>query len=214
MIRKAPFAPTANMWGALLTACRINKNIQLARLAAEQLLAMEPQKVNNYIVLLNLYISSGKHDEALTVVNTLKKAGLHMGAACSWITVKKKDHGFFFNDSLNPKSSEIYQRLDTLMEEIKELGYVTEDDELLPDILPDEQETLKVYHSEKLAVAFGLISTSPSAPLTINQNHRLCRDCHKVIKFVSKVTKREITVRDASRFHHFKLGTCSCGDYW
>jgi hypothetical protein len=100
------------------------------------------------------------------------------------------------------------------MEEIKELGYVCEDDELLPDILPDEQETSKVYHSEKLAVAFGLISTSPSAPLTINQNHRLCRDCHKVIKFVSKVTKREITVRDASRFHHFKLGTCSCGDYW
>ncbi|KAM0828447.1 hypothetical protein ACQ4PT_067545 [Festuca glaucescens] len=214
MIRKAPFTPTANMWGALLTACRINKNIQLARLAAEQLLAMEPQKVNNYIVLLNLYISSGKHDEALTVVNTLKKAGLYMGAACSWITVKKKDHRFFFNDSLNPKSSEIYRRLDTLMEEIKELGYVSEDDELLPDILPDEQETLKVYHSEKLAVAFGLISTSPSAPLTINQSHRLCHDCHKAIKFVSQVTKREITVRDASRFHHFKLGTCSCGDYW
>ncbi|KAF7109201.1 hypothetical protein CFC21_109502 [Triticum aestivum] len=214
VIRKSPVTPTANMWGALLTAGRMNKNIQLARLAAEQLLAMEPQKVNNYIVLLNLYMNSGKRDEALTVVSTLKRAGLSMSAACSWITVKKKDHRFFFNDSLNPKSSEIYQRLDTLMEVIKELGYVIEEDELLPDILPDEQKTLKMFHSEKLAVAFGLISTSPSAPLTINQSHRLCHDCHNVIKFVTQVTKREITVRDASRFHHFKLGTCSCGDYW
>ena len=65
------------------------------------------------------------------------------------------------------------------MEEIKELGYVVEEDELLPDILPDEQETMKVYHSEKLAVAFGLISTSPSAPLTINQSHRLCRGIYR-----------------------------------
>lgn len=214
MIRKAPFTPTANMWGALLTACRIRKNIQLARLAAEQLLAMEPQKVNNYIVLLNLYISSGRQDEALKVVNTLNGAGLCMSNACSWITVKKKDHRFFFKDSLHPKSSEIYRKLHTLMEALKELGYVAEEDELLPDILPDELKTSKAYHSERLAVAFGIISTSPSTPLTINQSHRLCRDCHKVMKLVAQVTKREIVVRDGSRFHHFKLGTCSCGDYW
>ncbi|CAM6118095.1 unnamed protein product [Calypogeia fissa] len=33
-------------------------------------------------------------------------------------------------------------------------------------------------------------------------------------KFISKVTGREIIARDANRFHHFKDGFCSCGDYW
>ncbi|KAL5223045.1 hypothetical protein ABZP36_027758 [Zizania latifolia] len=214
MIRKAPFIPTANMWDALLTASRIHKNMHLARLAAEQLLAMEPQKINNYVVLLNLYINSGRQTDVSKVVETLKRKGLCIHAASSWITVRKKDNRFFFKDSLHAQSSEIYRRLDSLLKEIKQLGYVAEDNELLPDILPDEQKTLKIYHSERLAIAFGLISTSPSTTLRITQCHRLCRDCHKVMKFVTQLTKREIVVRDGSRFHHFKLGTCSCGDYW
>uniref|UniRef100_J3MQ77 DYW domain-containing protein n=2 Tax=Oryza brachyantha TaxID=4533 RepID=J3MQ77_ORYBR len=214
MIRKAPFIPTANMWGALLTACRIHKNTQLARLAAEQLLAMEPQKINNYVVLLNLYINSGRQTDASKVIETLRRRGLCIHAACSWITVRKKDHMFTFKDSLHPQSSEIYKKLDSLLKEIKQLGYVAEENELLPDILPNEQKMLKIYHSEKLAVAYGLISTSSSTTLRVTQCHRLCHDCHKVMKFVTQVTKREIVVRDGSRFHHFKLGTCSCGDYW
>ncbi|KAL6658861.1 hypothetical protein ACP70R_002901 [Stipagrostis hirtigluma subsp. patula] len=214
MVRRAPFTPTANMWGALLTASRIHKNMHLARLAAEQLLAMEPDKINNYLVLLNLYISSGRQDDACKVVEILRRKGLYIGNACSWVTVKKKDHRFFFKDSAHPQNAEIYRRLDTLMKEIKEFGYVAEENELLPDIHPDELNTSKVYHSERLAIAFGLISTSPNTPLRITQSHRLCCDCHKVIKFVTKVSKREIIVRDGSRFHHFKLGRCSCGDYW
>ncbi|CAO2210194.1 unnamed protein product [Urochloa humidicola] len=214
MIRRAPFTPTSNMWGALLTATRVHKNTHLAKLAAEQLLAMEPEKINNYAVLLNLYISSGRQDDACKVVETLKRKGLCISNACSWVTVKKKDHRFFFKDCLHPQCAEIYRKLDTLMKEIKVAGYVVEENELLPDIHPDEQNIPRAYHSERLAIAFGLISTSPDTPLRITQSHRLCRDCHKIIKLMAKVTKREIVVRDGSRFHHFKLGICSCGDYW
>uniref|UniRef100_A0A0A9GFH3 DYW domain-containing protein n=1 Tax=Arundo donax TaxID=35708 RepID=A0A0A9GFH3_ARUDO len=214
MIRRAPFAPTANMWGALLTASRIHKNMHLARLAAEQLLAIEPEKINNYVILLNLYMNSGRRDDACRVLDTLKRKGLYVSDACSWVTVKRKDHRFFFKDNFHPQSSEICRRLDTLMKEIKEIGYDAEENELLPDIHSDDQKILRVYHSERLAIVFGLISTCPHTPLRITQSHRLCRDCHKVIKFVTKVTRQEIVVRDGSRFHHFKLGVCSCGDYW
>ncbi|RZB99384.1 Pentatricopeptide repeat-containing protein [Glycine soja] len=34
------------------------------------------------------------------------------------------------------------------------------------------------------------------------------------IKFMTLITKREITVRDASRFHHFENEICNCQDYW
>lgn len=214
MIRRAPFTPTANMWGVLLTASRIHKNMHLAKLAAEQLLAMEPEKINSYAVLLNLYVSSGRQDDACKVIETLKRKGLYVHKACSWITVKKTDHKFFFKDTLHPQSAEIYRTLDKLMKDVREAGFVAEDIELLPDIHPDEQKISRAYHSERLAIAFGLISTAPQTSLRISQSHRLCSDCHNVIKFVSEVTKREIVVRDGSRFHHFKLGICSCGDYW
>ncbi|XP_072967603.1 pentatricopeptide repeat-containing protein At5g50390, chloroplastic [Typha angustifolia] len=213
MIKDAPFIPTANMWAALLTACRIHKNLELAKLAAEKLFGMEPEKLSNYIVLLNIYNSSNRMDDAAKVLKTLKRKGLRLRPACSWIEVKKQPHGFIFGDRYHPQINEVYRRLDVLMEEIKEVGYVPDQKSLLPDVGEQEQQ-LSNHHSEKLAIAFGLISTPVYTPLQIVQGHRVCNDCHNIIKLATLVTKREIVVRDASRFHHFRHGTCSCGDYW
>ncbi|CAD6214729.1 unnamed protein product [Miscanthus lutarioriparius] len=68
--------------------------------------------------------------------------------------------------------------------------------------------------SERLAIAFGLVSTPPGTPLRVMKNLRICGDCHNAVKLIAKVTGREIVVRDNKRFHHFKDGACSCGDYW
>ncbi|KAJ0798086.1 putative DYW domain-containing protein [Helianthus annuus] len=48
----------------------------------------------------------------------------------------------------------------------------------------------------------------------IFKNLRVCGGCHEATKFISAIEKREIIVGDNSRFHHFKEGKCSCGDYW
>ncbi|CAM9002180.1 unnamed protein product [Rhodiola kirilowii] len=48
----------------------------------------------------------------------------------------------------------------------------------------------------------------------ISKNLRVCSDCHTAIKLIAKVVNREIMLRDSKRFHHFKDGGCSCGDYW
>ncbi|XP_042485061.1 pentatricopeptide repeat-containing protein At5g50390, chloroplastic [Macadamia integrifolia] len=213
LIRDAPFKPTLNMWAALLTACRVHKNLELGKFAAEKLYGMEPEKLNNYILLLNIYNSSGRLEEAAAVVQTLKRRGLRMLPACSWIDVKKKPHIFLSGDKSHIQTKEIYQKVDSLMLEITKRGHIPIQKSLLPDV--DEQEAqISFYHSEKLAIAFGLINTSSSTSLQIVQSHRICADCHEVIKLIASVTGRVIVVRDASRFHHFKDGTCSCGDYW
>ena len=82
------------------------------------------------------------------------------------------------------------------------------------DVEDDVQEQLLNSHSEKLAIAFALLNTSPGTPIHIRKNLRVCGDCHSATKYISLVTKRAIIVRDMRRFHHFKDGTCSCGDYW
>lgn len=213
LIKDAPFRPTKNMWAALLTSCRVHKNLELGKFAAERLLGMEPEKLSNYIVLLNIYNSSRKPEEAAKVLGALKRKGLRLLPACSWIEINKHPHKFLFGDKSHPQSKAIYQRLDELMKDITQLGYVPDTKSLLPDV-EEQEEKKSTYHSEELAIAYGLISTSNTTSLQVVQNHRICSDCHHVIKLIAMVTKREIVVRDASRFHHFREGTCSCGDYW
>lgn len=79
----------------------------------------------------------------------------------------------------------------------------------------EKRESL-MYHSEKLALAFGLVSgTVPHGkPLRIVKNLRICRDCHEAFKFISRVVEREIIVRDVNRYHRFSDGSCNCKDFW
>ncbi|KAF6137358.1 hypothetical protein GIB67_036395 [Kingdonia uniflora] len=212
LIRDAPFRPSENMWAALLTACRVHNNLELGKFAAEKLYRMEPEKLSNYIVLVNIYNSSGRFKDASDVIQTLERLGLKMCHAHSWIEIKKQTHFFLSGDKSHAQTQKIYQKLDELVQEISKHGYVPACKSVLPDV-DNQEEHISSYHSEKLAVAFGLISTSESTSLQLLQSHRICRDCHKMIKLVSMVARRDIVVRDSSRFHHFKNGACSCNDY-
>ncbi|CAM8895121.1 unnamed protein product [Rhodiola kirilowii] len=87
-------------------------------------------------------------------------------------------------------------------------GYV------LQDVEEEQKETILSQHSERSAIAFGLISTPPGTTIHILKNLRVCGDCHTLIKLISSIEEREIIVRDTNRFHHFRSGSCSCGDYW
>ena len=85
---------------------------------------------------------------------------------------------------------------------------------LCHDVSEEEKEHNLTTHSEKLAIAFGLLNTAPGVVLRVTKNLRICGDCHTATKFISMIYGREIFVRDVNRFHHFKDGHCSCGDYW
>ncbi|KAH9573419.1 hypothetical protein CY35_02G208400 [Sphagnum magellanicum] len=93
-------------------------------------------------------------------------------------------------------------------------GYVPNTKSVLHDVEEEEKVIHLCHHSEKLAIAFGLMSTDPGTPLRIVKNLRVCEDCHTSTKFISKIVRRKIIVRDANRFHHFENGVCSCRDYW
>ncbi|XP_078431968.1 tetratricopeptide repeat (TPR)-like superfamily protein [Wolffia australiana] len=97
---------------------------------------------------------------------------------------------------------------------VKEEVYVPDTRYVLHDIDQEAKEQALLYHSERLAIAYGLISTPARTPLRIIKNLRICGDCHNAIKIMSRIVGRELIVRDNKRFHHFKDGKCSCGDYW
>lgn len=132
----------------------------------------------------------------------------------SYIEVGGTIYKFMNGDKNHPKWNEIYWKLDEVSLRIREYGYVAETNYVFHDIGPEEKENALFYHSEKLAVAFGLISTPDRTCISVNKNLRICGDCHVVIKLISKIYEREIIVRDRTRFHRFKDGACSCKEYW
>jgi hypothetical protein len=101
-----------------------------------------------------------------------------------------------------------------LIREIKDMGYVPDTSIVLHDMSDELKEQYLLQHSEKIAVAFGLITTSATKQIRIFKNLRVCADCHSAIKYISKSTGREIILRDSNRFHRMKDGKCSCGEYW
>ena len=100
------------------------------------------------------------------------------------------------------------------MQWCRDAGYVPAPSSVLHELEEEEREYALRQHSERLAVAFGLMKTADGAVIRIVKNLRICEDCHSAIKYISAVTKREILIRDRLRFHHFKNGHCSCLDYW
>jgi pentatricopeptide repeat protein len=213
-IKQMPSEPIASVWGALLGACRMHGNMELGKLAAEKLFELDPHNSGTHVLLSNIYAAAGRWEDAAKVRKMMRERGVKKETGLSWIGVKNKVHTFVSDDNLHPQAKEIYAKLKTLNEQMEAAGYVPDTKFVLHDVQEEQKGALLCFHSEKLAVAFGLISTPMETTIRIMKNLRMCGDCHTAIKFISKVVKREIVVRDTNRFHHFKDGVCSCRDYW
>ncbi|XP_073301656.1 pentatricopeptide repeat-containing protein CRR2, chloroplastic [Primulina huaijiensis] len=204
----------AKVWGSLLGSCRIHCYVELAERASEKLFELEPTNAGNYVLLADIYSEAKMWDEVKRVKKLLEIRGLRKVSGCCWIEVKRKIYSLKSVDELNPQIEQIHALLLKLSMEMREKGYVPETKVVLYDLDTEEKERILLGHSEKLAVAFGLINCSKGETIRITKNLRLCEDCHTFSKFVSKFTDREIMVRDINRFHHFRDGECSCKDYW
>ncbi|XP_057812661.2 pentatricopeptide repeat-containing protein At4g02750 [Cryptomeria japonica] len=213
-INNMPIEPDAVIWRALLGACRIHSNLKLSIRVAERLLDLEPECASTYVLLANSYAAAGRWDDVRLVRIMMRDRGIKKDPGCSWIEFQNKVHRFVVDDSSHPQTHAIYKLLEALTEKIKEEGYVPETNFVLHDIEGEQKEHMLCYHSEKLAIAFGISNIPPGATIRVIKNLRMCGDCHTATKFISKTVGREIVVRDASRFHHFMNGFCSCKDYW
>ncbi|KAM1030469.1 hypothetical protein EV1_033962 [Malus domestica] len=213
-IREMPIEPTAAVWGALLGACRMHKNIELGAYAAERSFELDPHDSGPHVILSNIYASAGRWIDAAKVRKMMKEGGVKKEPACSWVDIENAVHMFVANDDAHPQRVEILRMWEMISMKIKEIGYVPDTSHVLFYVDQQEREVKLQYHSEKLALAFALLNTPPGSTIRIKKNIRVCGDCHSAIKFVSKVEGREIIVRDTNRFHHFRDGSCSCGDYW
>ncbi|XP_059641928.1 pentatricopeptide repeat-containing protein At4g21065-like [Cornus florida] len=214
LIETMPVEPDASIWGSLLGACRIYGNLDLAERVADRIFQLDPFHAGYHVLLSNIYAAKSRWNEVEKIRKMMAQRGSNKVQGFSLIEFDNLVHKFGVGDRSNPQSEKIYSLLDELAAPMRRLGYVPLTDFVLHDIEDEAKEVALAYHSERLAIAFGIINTSPGTTLRITKNLRICGDCHNAIKFISKIVNRVITVRDMHRFHHFEDGGCSCGDYW
>lgn len=213
-IAQMPVPPNDLIWRSLLAASKLHGNLDLGRKAAERLLELDPSDDSAYVLYSNVCATTGRWEDVENVRKQMGSNNIKKQPACSWVKLKNRVSSFGIGDRTHPETKEIYTKLGELKKMIKEAGYVPDTSYALQDTDEEQKEHNLWNHSERLALAFGLINTPQGTTIRIFKNLRVCCDCHSVYKFVSEITRRKIILRDPYRFHHFSRGKCSCCDYW
>ncbi|KAA0036221.1 pentatricopeptide repeat-containing protein [Cucumis melo var. makuwa] len=215
LIKNMPMKPNAVIWGAFLKACWIHRDFLVGSQIGAHLVEVDSDHSGRYIQLATILAAQGKWKEAAEVRLKMKNLGVPISPGKSSITLNGIVHEFLAGHQDHPQMEQIHLKLKQIAERLRQdEGYEPATKDLLLDLENEEKETAIAQHSEKLAIAFGLINTKPGTTIRVVKNLRICRDCHTVAKLVSQIYCREIIMRDRVRFHHFRDGSCSCKDYW
>uniref|UniRef100_A0A0R0FKD6 DYW domain-containing protein n=2 Tax=Glycine subgen. Soja TaxID=1462606 RepID=A0A0R0FKD6_SOYBN len=173
----------------------IHGHVTLGERVIGHLIELKAQEAGDHVLLLNIYSSAGDTGK-------------------STIELKGVVHEFVVDDVSHTRNHEIYETLDEINHQLRIAGYVVELSSELHKMDDKEKGYVLSHHSEKLAIAFGVLATPPGTTLRVANNLRICVDCFNFLKHFSGVYNGDVILRDHNRFHHFRGGCCSCSNYW
>lgn len=211
-IKEMEFEPNEVIWSILVAGCRSHGKLELAFHAAEQLINLNPEDSETYLWLLNMYLSAERWKDVSRVRKMMKVGKIRKLKDWSWMSIKGKVYSFKPDDQQG-LTGEIEELLGDLHERAKTIGCELQTNMEVTDAGEEETTFSTVHHSEKLAVAFGLLNTPNATPIRVNKSISMCKNCHNFVKFISVSTGRTIIIRDSKRLHKFVNGHCSCGDF-
>ncbi|KAE8037445.1 hypothetical protein FH972_010032 [Carpinus fangiana] len=215
VIQTMPMEADVLAWKAILSASTKHGNVAIGENAAFKVMDLAPEDSSCYILLSNIYAKARRWDDVAKVRLMMKQRGVRKIPGCSSILVNGKVHEFLVRKEMDMRhDSEVLSKIEEMVSRLKLEGYEPDLTQVLLDIEEEGKGSSLCHHSEKMALAFGLINVRNGASIHIVKNLRICCDCHSFIKLVSRVYNRRIVVRDQNRFHHFEDGSCSCKGYW
>ncbi|ESQ33985.1 hypothetical protein EUTSA_v10009590mg [Eutrema salsugineum] len=89
-VRAMPERPDSDVWAALLSSCRLHGDVDLARIAANELFKLNADKrPGAYIALSNVLASAGKWENVSEIRDVMKARKIPKNIGRSWIGVEK-----------------------------------------------------------------------------------------------------------------------------
>ncbi|KAL6198752.1 hypothetical protein ACLB2K_028541 [Fragaria x ananassa] len=87
-IESMPIQAGKDVYGALLGACRIHNNIELAEETAEKLFVLDPENAGRYILLASMYEDVGRWEDAARVRRLIREKNIKKPTGRSSIEVE------------------------------------------------------------------------------------------------------------------------------
>ncbi|KAK8945472.1 Pentatricopeptide repeat-containing protein [Platanthera guangdongensis] len=123
LITHMPFEPDAVVWRALLGACRIHKNVDLAEDAIMNLISLEPCVYGHHVLLSNVYAQANQWDDVAKVRSRIRRKSIPKVRGCSSIELENIVHEFVAGDSSHSRSNEIYKMLEVLNDPSRKIKF-------------------------------------------------------------------------------------------
>ncbi|KAL6539817.1 hypothetical protein OROHE_011588 [Orobanche hederae] len=213
-VKNMPIAPNPAICRTLLVSCKKNNILDQGEILANHLFELEPLNAENYILLSSFYASRSDWVKMSHVRMQMKERGIRAVPGCSSIEINGHVHEFVMGTWSHPEAKNIRAVIWEVSDRVKLAGREPWIASVLQNVSDGEKENALWEHSERLAIAYGLLKTKAPVVIRVVKNLRVCVDCHEVTKTISKLYNREIIVRDRIRFHKFVSGVCSCEDFW
>ncbi|CAL9190395.1 unnamed protein product, partial [Musa hybrid cultivar] len=82
-VKRMPSEPDVGVWGALLGACRIHGDVNLAESIWEELFRLGCSSVTLYVLMANIYAEAGRWEDAARVRDMMRGMELRKDPACN-----------------------------------------------------------------------------------------------------------------------------------
>ncbi|XAR71095.1 hypothetical protein NMG60_11028203 [Bertholletia excelsa] len=120
LIQSMQIEPNSVIWGALLGGCKLHRNLNIAQVAVEKLMVLEPNNSGYYNLLVNMYVEANGWGEVAKIRSAMKVRGIEKtNPGSSWIEINRKIHQFAASDKSHPCLEKICEVLGELDVQLK-----------------------------------------------------------------------------------------------
>ncbi|KAK6124640.1 hypothetical protein DH2020_041612 [Rehmannia glutinosa] len=157
------------MWNAMKSALCFNGGLAWPsrETAGGHEINRRNANATNGVRLGALLTAAGRYQEAAKARKMLRDRGQKKKTGLSWVEEGNRIHTFAAGDRTHEMSEEIYRKLERLGEDMERAGYVADTTYVLKEVDFDEKSQTIRYHSERLAIAFALITFPPKGQLEL-----------------------------------------------
>lgn len=133
LVKNMPMKADAVVWGALLFACRVHRNVEIGERAAFKLLEMDSLDSGIYVLLANIYGEANMWEKARETRELMKKKRVDKVPGCSSIEVDGNVYEFIIRDKSHQQATHIYDCLSQLTSHMELFGnvYLHSEDDIL-----------------------------------------------------------------------------------